>query len=221
MKEYPYRKNRPFTPLPTILLAGLFIGIAASLVLFTPQSSPNRLDPTKTPAYRSSTATISTIEAQQVVEITPEEETESFASVGKPAPDFSLNTIDGKVVKLSDFKGKAVLINLWASWCLPCRIEAPSIQAAYEKYKVQGLVILGINYTVQDYLEDIKAFIREFKLTFPILLDETGDISTGLYGMRGLPTSYFIDTEGVLKRIRVGAMLPKKLDEYLTEILPK
>jgi peroxiredoxin len=97
----------------------------------------------------------------------------------------------------------------------------PGIQAAYEKYKDKGLVVLGIDFTVQDHVEDVKAFIQEFKLTFPILLDETGDVSAMLYGMRGLPTSYFIDPEGVIQRIQVGTMLPEKIDEYLAEILLK
>ena len=70
-------------------------------------------------------------------------------------------------------------------------------------------------------MHDVKAFIQELNLTFPILLDETGDVSAGLYGMRGLPTSYFIDPEGLIQRIQVGAMSPEKLDEYLAEILLK
>jgi len=114
-----------------------------------------------------------------------------------------------------------VLINLWASWCPPCRYEMPGIQAAYEKFNGKGLVVLGINFTAQDNLQDVRDFVTELKLTFPILLDESGDVSAGLYGMRGLPTSYFIDIQGILQRIQVGAMLPEKIEEFLLEILPK
>ena len=114
-----------------------------------------------------------------------------------------------------------ILVDVWAPWCPPCRYEMPGIQAAYEKYKDRGLVVLGIDFTVQDNLPDVKSFIQELNLTFPILLDETGEVSAGLYGMRGLPTSYFIDTEGNLQRIQIGAMLPEKLEEFLAEILVK
>lgn len=221
MKEFSLRKSQGPNPLPYVLLAGLLIGIVISWNMFSAPASSDRLPSSKTSTYRPTTMATSTIETLQIVEITPEVNIQTIARVGKPAPDFSLKTIEGKEIKLSDLRGKTVLINLWASWCPPCRYEMPGIQAAYEKYKDKGLVVLGIDFTVQDNLPDVKAFIQELKLTFPILLDETGDVSVGLYGMRGLPTSYFIDTEGVLHRIQVGAMLPEKLDEYLAEILPK
>jgi cytochrome c biogenesis protein CcmG/thiol:disulfide interchange protein DsbE len=221
MKEYSPRKNQPSNPLSYVLLIGLLLGIAISWILFNKEASPTLPVLTDTPAYRPTLATISTATTLQVVKITPNVNVQSIASVGKPAPDFTLKTIDGKEIKLSDLKGKAVLINLWASWCPPCRYEMPGIQAAYEKYKFKGLVVLGIDFTVQDNLQDVKAFVQELKLSFPILLDETGDVSAGLYGMRGLPTSYFIDTGGILDRIQIGAMLPEKLEEYLAEILPK
>jgi peroxiredoxin len=94
----------------------------------------------------------------------------------------------------------------------------PGIEAAYEKYKKKGFIILGINFTNQDNLPDVQAFVEEFKLTFPILLDQAGEVSADLYGMRGLPTSYFIDSNGILRRIQVGPMLPEVLDRYLAEI---
>jgi peroxiredoxin len=197
------------------------VGILITWIRFYAPASSPQLPATKTPPYSPTAETTSTAEVPQFVEITPEVNIQSIAEVGKLAPDFSLKTVEGKEISLSDLKGKAVLINLWASWCPPCRYEMPGIQAAYEKYKSRGLVVLGINFTVQDNLQDVKAFIQELNLTFPILLDETGDVSAGLYGMRGLPTSYFIDPEGVIQRIQVGAMLPEKLDEFLTEILLK
>lgn len=221
MKEYTLRKGQPPGLLPFLLLAGLLVGVGISWIMFTAPAPPTLPAPTATPFYRPTIVTISTTEVLQIVEITPEVYNQSIAKVGKPAPDFSLKTIDGKEIKLSDLRGKTVLINLWATWCPPCRYEMPGIQMAYEKYKDKGLVVLGIDFTVQDNLKDVKAFVKELKLTFPILLDETGDVSAGLYGMRGLPTSYFIDTQGILQRIQIGAMLPDKLNKYLVEILPK
>ncbi len=233
MKEISLRKKRWPDPLPYILWAGLLLGIVISWIMYGVSAAQVQPVPTKRPAYLPTTGITPTVEAPkiveitstaevpQIVEITPNLNISSVARVGKPAPDFSLNTIEGEVIKLSDLRGRPVFINLWASWCPPCRYEMPGIQAAYEKYKEKGLVVLGIDFTVQDNLPDVKSFIQEFKLTFPILLDETGDISAGLYGMRGLPTSYFIDTEGILQRIQFGAMTPEKVDAYLAEIVPE
>lgn len=221
MKEYLYQNHRTPNPLPSVLLAGLLLGIVLSWILVRGQASDARPALPETPTYRSTIVKTSTPPSIWVVEVTPQVESQPIATVGKPAPDFSLKTMDGKMINLSDFHGKPVLINLWASWCPPCRYEMPGIQAAYEKYKDKGLAVLGIDFTVQDNLKDAKAFVQELKLAFPILPDGTGDVSAGLYGMRGLPTSFFIDTEGILKRIQVGAMLPEKLEGYLAEILPR
>lgn len=221
MNRLPYPKNHNANPLPYVLLIGLLIGIVLSWLLFNKQPGSVSSTTLETPINRSIDQITSTPTFPKIVEITPKANIQSIAQVGKPAPDFSLKTIDGKLMKLSDLRGKAVLINLWASWCPPCQYEMPGIQAAYEKYKNKGLVVLGIDFAVQDHLEDVKAFIQEFNLTFPILLDETGDVSVDLYGMRGLPTSYFIDPGGVIQRIQIGPMLPDKIDEYLTEILLK
>lgn len=221
MKEYPLRTKREPNLLAFILLAGLLIGSAIGLSMLITPTAPSRLTPTTTLVFPATVNPSPIAGSPQVVEITPEVDLQSIARVGEPAPDFSLKTIEGDGVKLSDFKGKTVLLNLWASWCPPCRYEMPGIQAAYEKYKDRGLVVLGIDYAVQDNLQDAKDFVEEFKLTFPILLDETGEVSAGLYGMRGLPTSYFIDKEGILQHIQVGAMLPEKLEEILTKIISK
>ncbi len=221
MHEYPFRNSQPPNPLPYILLVGLLVGVVITWIMFYNPASSSQLPATKTPASIPTAGTTPTAEIPQVVEITPGVNIQSIAVLGKPAPDFTLKTVEGKEISLSDLKGKAVLINLWASWCPPCRYEMPGIQAAYEKYKSKGLVVLGIDFTVQDNLQDVKAFIQELHLTFPILLDETGDVSAGLYGMRGLPTSFFIDTDGVIQRIQIGAIPPEKLDEFLAEILLK
>lgn len=221
MKGFPLHRRPATNLLPYILLAGIIIGIAISRNMIGAPSSSTRQAPTETPTYPPTLVMLSPTGAPQSVEITPEVNIQTIARVGKPAPDFSLKTIEGKEIKLSDLRGKAVLINMWASWCPPCRDEMPGIQAAYEKYKDKGLVVLGIDFTVQDNLPDVKSFVQELKLTFPILLDETGEVSAGWYGMRALPTSYFVDAQGVIQRIQVGAMSPEKIEEYLAEILLK
>ncbi len=83
------------------------------------------------------------------------------------APDFELQTATGETVKLSDLRGQAVLVNLWATWCPPCRAEMPAIEKIYNEYKDDGLVVLGVNMTYQDTAADIAPFVDEYGLNFP------------------------------------------------------
>ena len=126
------------------------------------------------------------------------------------APDFTLQTVAGETVTLSNLRGKAVLVNLWATWCPPCRAEMPAIQKLYEEYKDQGLVVLAVNATNQDDSAKIPAFIEEYRLTFPILLDTTGQASQ-VYQLRSLPSSYFIGRNGVIKEVVIGGPMAETL----------
>ena len=133
--------------------------------------------------------------------------------IGKPAPNFTLETIDGKKVSLKDFKGKVVLINFWATWCPPCREELPFFERVYEKYRDKGFVILAVNTDP----ENLKDFLKEFdtKLSFPILLGN--DKILDLYPVRGLPTSFLIDREGRIVKVRLG--IYRELEEDLKNLL--
>lgn len=122
--------------------------------------------------------------------------------VGHPAPDFALQTLEGETVRLSDFKGKPVLINFWATWCGPCRSEFPDFQKASTD-DADKLVIIGINNTTTDQKDQVPAFLKEFGVTFPIVLDETGDTAKA-YNILGLPTSIFIDRNGNVNEIFTG-----------------
>ncbi len=119
------------------------------------------------------------------------------------APDFTLELIGGGQVSLSDLRGKAVVINLWASWCPPCRAEMPAIQDVYDRNKDRGLEVLAVNTTFQDREADAAAFAREFNLTFPIPLDRTGEVARQ-YQLRALPSTFFVDREGVIRKIVIG-----------------
>lgn len=109
------------------------------------------------------------------------------------APQFELKTFNGETVRLADLRGKAVVINFWASWCIPCRDEAPALQAMWEKYKAQGVVVLGVDYV--DTESEAKKFIAEFGQTYPNGPDLGTQISQK-YKITGVPETYFITREG-------------------------
>jgi peroxiredoxin len=156
----------------------------------------------------------------------PEEETtvdESIPGIdltavkeGKAAPDFELTNLEGETVKLSDYQGKKVILNLWATWCPPCQAEMPHMQNFYEKNKDNGIEILAVNLTSMDNgRATIKQFVDDFGLTFQIPLDEDGSIGRQ-YQAVSIPTSYMIDTKGVISKKIVGPM-----DETMMENLTK
>ena len=137
---------------------------------------------------------------------------------GAPAPDFSLKSLDGQQVSLSQLKGHPVLINFWASWCPPCRLEMPDLVKAYTAHRAEGFVLLGINATPLDSLPDVKAFVKEFSMNFPVLLDADGSVEA-LYRLRGLPLSVFVDRQGIISRLNIGAMSADQIEQYIGEIL--
>lgn len=138
------------------------------------------------------------------------------------APDFTLDTLDGTKVTLSDLRGKIVVINLWATWCPPCRAEMPALENAYQQYKDSGVVVLGLNVTNQDSESEVPRFVDEFGLTFPILLDRDGSVSA-LYQLRGLPTTYFVNRAGIIRTVVVGGPMSEtffrsKIEAMLQEV---
>ena len=126
------------------------------------------------------------------------------------APDFELNTPAGESIKLSDLRGQAVLVNLWATWCPPCRAEMQSIEKVYSQYKDQGLAVLAVNMTYQDNPFAVVPFINEQGLTFPILLDETSEMANA-YQLRSLPSSYFIARDGIINEVVIGGPMAEAL----------
>lgn len=136
--------------------------------------------------------------------------------VGHPAPDFALPTLEGETVRLSDFKGKPVLVNFWATWCGPCRSEFPDFQKAAVD-NADELVIIGINNTTTDQKDQIPAFLEEFGVTFPIVLDETGETAKA-YNILGLPTSIFIDRNGNVNEIFTGPINKAYIEAKLSEM---
>ena len=122
---------------------------------------------------------------------------------GFPAPDFTLNTVGGGPATLSAYRGQVVIVNLWASWCGPCRAEMPAIQQVDAANRHRGLAVLAVNGTFQDSESDAQAFAQELGLTFPILLDRDGAVSKR-YLLRALPSTFFIDRKGVIRTVVFG-----------------
>jgi cytochrome c biogenesis protein CcmG/thiol:disulfide interchange protein DsbE len=120
-----------------------------------------------------------------------------------PAPDFTLSDLAGNPVRLSDLKGQVVLINVWATWCPPCRAEMPMIQAAYEQYREQGFTVLAVNQREEP--RTVAAYMTQSSLTFPALLDRDGMVSSA-YQASVLPSSFFVDKAGVVRAVYRGPM---------------
>jgi peroxiredoxin len=126
------------------------------------------------------------------------------------APDFELKTPEGETVRLSDLRGQAVLVNLWATWCPPCRAEMQSIEKVYQEYKEQGFTVLAVNMTYQDDASAIMPFVEDQGLTFPILLDKTGEVGDA-YQLQSLPSSYFIGRDGIINEVVIGGPMSEAL----------
>ena len=137
---------------------------------------------------------------------------------GFSAPDFTLEQLGGGQVTLSQLRGKVVMINLWASWCAPCRIEMPAIEKVYRVYKDQGFVVLGLNTTFQDSEFEAAAFVKQLDLTFPILLDRSGATSNR-YQLRALPSTYFVDRKGIIRAAVFGAMNDALIESKVAELV--
>ena len=120
------------------------------------------------------------------------------------APDFTLERLDEhRQLTLSSLRGKAVVLNVWASWCIPCKDEAPALQKTYEKYRAQGLTVLGID--AQDFRQDARRFTKRFGVTYPVVYDGSGS-TLGKWGVTGFPETFFVDRSGRLvgERIQGG-----------------
>jgi thiol-disulfide isomerase/thioredoxin len=132
---------------------------------------------------------------------------------GSAAPDFDLESLSGERLRLQDLSGKPVVINFWATWCIPCEAEMPLLQESYERNP--GLEVLAVNFAEPS--TDVQAFVDKHGLTFDILLDPRAIVQT-LYRVRGYPTTYFVDGEGVIQGVHIGVLSQRQLNGYLEQI---
>ncbi|ALA58042.1 peroxiredoxin family protein [Nitrospira moscoviensis] len=136
--------------------------------------------------------------------------------VGSPAADFSLPDLEGRVQSLTQYRGKIVLLNFWATWCKPCITEMPAMQAGYDKLRDKGFVVLAINELEDE--EKVKEHIRSYGHTFPVLMDRDNRVANK-YGVFGLPVSVFIDVNGrVQEYIKGGLLTERKIDETVARM---
>jgi len=158
----------------------------------TPATKPvKQLDPYSVPLYKSQTSV--------------------------PAKDFKVTLINGDTFQLSTLKGKVVLINIWATWCAPCREETPEFVKLYNKYKNKGLVVLGVSIDKQKE-SVVRPFMNKYNVNYPIVIDD-GTVMDKYGPTMGIPTSYIIDKEGVLRYFAVGALTQKELEPRIQKML--
>jgi peroxiredoxin len=192
-----------------VLPLGLVVAIVGGLLVYQSRSAPDggdsRFGSVELPADRNATGKSPAGER------------------GRAAPDFLLETLDGAEFRLSDFRGRPLLVNFWATWCTSCRHEMPDFVAAYEKHgghKGSDFLVIGVNQREAD--ERVRAFVQDFEMSFPVVMDRRGEVArTWRIGgpNQGLPSTYFIDATGVIRKVVLGLVRPQDLEEGLALIL--
>ena len=138
--------------------------------------------------------------------------------VGRPAPGFALTLFDGRTVQLEDFRGKVVFVNFWASWCPPCRVEAPMLEAMWRQLQEPDVLFLGVN--TQDEEPGARAFIQEFGITFPNGRDPNGRIAIE-YGVWGLPEAFIVDPVGRIAYKHTGPLTQTVIDQQIRPLVAR
>jgi len=136
--------------------------------------------------------------------------------VGAPAPEFALPSFDGGELRLAGLRGRVVVINFWASWCVPCREEAAALEAVWRRHRDTGLILVGVN--IQDREPAARAFVGQTRTTYPNVTDATGATSIA-YGIYGVPETFIIDRAGRIRSRHVGAVTEEILAEQIQPAL--
>lgn len=186
-----------------LLAIGVLIGAAITLVVLAGLPEvPRAISKTRSPS------------AGDQADSSVVEEGAKTVSVGQTAPNFALHDTRDRTYELQGLKGKVVLLNFWATWCAPCRLEMPLLEAISQELVEEDFLVLGIN--LQESVAQVQEFVDEMGLTFPVLLDSDGTVS-GLYRIIGYPSTIIIDKAGKIQTIHIGILLESQLREYLQE----
>ncbi len=197
-----------------LFIGGLFVlGLALAFLLFggglfqsRPRSATANLP--QVPAFDDSSTSVAAVV-----------QSGAPLNVGDAAHDFTLQDLDGNTVQLSALRGQPVIVNFWATWCAPCRIEMPELQEAYTAHAGDGLAILAVNQMEEPTA--VRTFFRdEMGLTFTPVMDTEGTVADQ-YGAIGLPSTFFIDADGVVTAVHRGVLTREQIDAYLADILPQ
>ena len=139
------------------------------------------------------------------------------AKVNFPAPELTLTDTQGISRSLMEYRGQVVLVNLWATWCEPCKKEMPALQSFYDQHQSQGFVVIAIN--DGDPTEDVLQFVKDYGLTFPVWLDPTYIATEQAFKTLNLPSSFVIDREGTIQLLWVGGISRRTLDQYVSPLI--
>ena len=186
------------------LLIGILIGAAITLIALAgfPREQPSSPEPD------------SLLATEDVVELGGEVQTQA-PKVGQFAPNFQLRDPHDHIYELKDFEGNIVLLNFWATWCGPCRLEMPLLEQYSQELADESFVILAVN--LQESAITVQAFVDEIGLSFPVLLDEDGHVSEQ-YRIIGYPSTIIIDSSGRIRTIHIGIISEPQLHEYLGQV---
>ncbi len=189
-----------------LLAAGLILGGAAIFIALRDRQA----------APAPPTGLVSEEGIYPVASLFDIDNTQAQPDPGHPAPDFAIHLPDGSTAHLSDYRGRPVILNFWATWCPPCRLEMPDLVETYETHKDEGLVVIAIDDAEAHDL--VSAFVEEFGMTMPVVVDPQGDVMRA-YKTNSLPSSFFIDRDGVVRVRWLGLLTPDVLEQNLRSIL--
>jgi len=199
------------TPLPMLTATPMPV----PTVMYGPEVPPTlAVSPTRVvPPTNASQPTAQPAPTKQAIQ--PQGKPQPPAA-GQIAYEFSLPDLAGNAVALSDFRGKKVMLNFWATWCGPCRFEIPHMVKLYDEIRDEGFEIVAVN--LREDPTKVTAFVEQFEMEFPILLDAKGQAGSA-YFVRGIPTSVFLDEEGIIEAVHTGTLTDEKLREYVSALM--
>ena len=194
---------------PFLLLGGaILLGLAAALLIFGSSLFKQEESVLQQIPEGAGEATVAQLSS----------DSDGFLDVGDTALNFHLQDLAGDTVSLEDFRGQPVMINFWATWCAPCRIEMPALQATQDAHQDDDLVILAVN--DQEAPDEVSQFVEELDLSLTTLVDQKGVVSE-LYNVFNFPTTYFVDGDGVITAVHRGFLVEEQIEEYLSNTIPQ